>query len=142
MRRARQAAVFAMVLAATWPSLARAGLFEVYGQIQGGGGFGRGNAAAPSRDFFELVQGADASGELGIEILFLDLFVDHYEFFSERRKGQWTQFMLGLDADFPMDDEHMTQGTIGVDAGLGVGGLESSLLTGGQQRISEKGIAA
>src|SRR5690349_2466478 len=145
MRRACHAARFmmALALAFAWSASAHAGLFELYGQVQGGGGFGRGNAGAPSKDFFEIVQGAAAGGELGIEILYLDLFVDHYEFYADRYKGQWTQFMLGLDADFPMDDEHVTQGTIGVDAGLGVGGLQSSsLFSSGPQRISEKGLVS
>jgi len=141
MRCARLAALIAMVLLAG-PRAAQAGLFELYGQLQGGGGFGRGKTAPTSKDFFEMVQGADAGGELGIEILYLDLFVDHYEFFSDRVKGQWTQFMLGVDANFPMDDDHMTQGTIGVDAGLGVGGLQSSLFSSGTQRISAEGVAA
>lgn len=141
---ARRALVLALV-AFGWlcaERSARAGIFEVYGQVNAGGGFGRGNAAAPSKDFFEAVQGAAVGGELGIEVMFIDLFVDHDEFFTDRIKGSWTQFMIGFDADFPMDDEHTTQGTVGVDAGLGVGTLQSSLFSEPPPPISRKGATA
>jgi hypothetical protein len=132
-------------LLAAWlaPGAANAGLFELYGQAHAGGGFGRGTAQAPSRDFFELVQGATVGGEIGIEVLYVDLFVDHYEFFDSKLKGSWTQFMLGMDAAFPLDDEHATEATVGVDAGLGVGTISGqSPLFSQETPVSHKGAAA
>jgi hypothetical protein len=104
---------------------AQAGIFELQASVSGGGGFGRGTASAPSKDFFELVQGATFGGELDIELFFIDVIVDHYEFFDTRIRGSWTQFLLGLDTEFPMDDEQLTRATIGADAGLGVGTFQS-----------------
>ena len=119
---------------------ARAGLFEVYGQLHAGGGFGRGSAGAGSRDFFEAVQGGGIGGEVGVEIVYIDLFVDHYEFFTNKLQGNWTQFMLGFDASFPMDDDHTTEATIGVDAGLGVGVLGSKTLADQTLQVSTRGL--
>jgi hypothetical protein len=116
----------ALVCATAAP--ARAGLFELYGQLSAGGGFGRGTAGAGSKDFFEAVQGGAFGGEVGVEILYVDVFVDHYQFFTDKRTGTWTQFMLGLDASFPMDDDHSTEATIGFDAGLGVGTIGDKTL--------------
>jgi hypothetical protein len=122
---------------------ARAHVFEVYGQLNAGAGFGRGNAQAPAKDFFEAVQGPNAGGELGIEIMHVDLLVDRYEFFDSRLKGSWTQFMVGLDTDFPMDDDRTTLATIGVNAGLGTGSLESSNPPGQPTpRTAHQGAAA
>src|SRR5262249_32342878 len=121
---------------------ARADLFEVYGGLAAGGGFGRGTAGAGSKDFFEAVQGGAFGGEAGIEILYVDLFVDHYEFFSSKLNGNWTQFMLGLDASFAMDDDHSTEATIGVDAGLGVGVLGDKTLADPMlsKNVSTRGV--
>jgi hypothetical protein len=130
----------ALLCAAAAP--AHAGLFEMYGQLNAGGGFGRGNAAAGSKDFFEAVQGGAFGGEVGVEILYIDLFVDHYEFFTNKLTGNWTQFMLGLDASFPMDDDHSTEATIGVDAGFGVGVLGSDTLLDKTLRVSNKGLVS
>src|SRR5262249_49138569 len=49
--------------------------------------------------------------------------------------------MIGFDADFPMDDEHVTRGTIGIDAGLGTGTLEAALKSDSTP-VSRKGAAA
>ena len=130
----------ALLCAATAP--AHAGLFEAYGQLNAGGGFGRGTANAGSKDFFEAVQGGSFGGEVGVEILYIDLFVDHYEFFTNKLTGNWTQFMLGLDASFPMDDDHSTEATIGVDAGFGVGVLGSDTLLDKTLRVSNKGLVS
>jgi hypothetical protein len=129
------------LLSALPAAKARAEMFEVYGQIHAGGGFGRGSAGAPSKDFFELVQGASAGGELGVEIYNVDVFVDHSQFFDSRLSGSWTQFMVGLDAAFPMDDDKTTLGTIGIDTGFGLGILERHA-QGNSVGVSRKGAAA
>src|SRR5262249_25168976 len=123
---------------------AHAGLFEMYGQLYAGGGFGRGTAGAGSKDFFEAVQGGSFGGEAGVEILYVDFFVDHYEFFSSKLNGNWTQCMLGLDASFPMDDDHSTEATIGVDAGLGVGVIGDKTLADPNlsKNISTRGLVS
>jgi hypothetical protein len=123
------------------PVPARAGLFEVYGQVQAGGAFGKGSANAPAKDFFETVQGLGAGGEVGVEVLYVDLMVDHTQFFDDHLKASWTQFMAGVDHTFPMDDDHVTQGTIGLDAGYGIGTLQS-LIDNPNAPVSRKGAVA
>ncbi len=141
----RLAPVFALLVAA---SPARAGILELYGQVQGGGMYGQGIAGAQKdQDFFNAAKGADYGVKVGAEVLFVDVWVEHNQFtrFS-RIDGTWTQFMLGFDWDFPLGDapepgkQPKTFGQVGIGAGYGVGTGQQVEPPLDNAQVSDKGF--
>jgi hypothetical protein len=111
-----------------WAGNADAKVLELYAQAQGGGGSGRGVAGAlKDFDFFEGAGGASYGAKVGAEFLWIDGWVEHNQFTDGSVTGTWTQFMFGMDWDFPIGDEPepgqkpKTYGNIGFAAGFGLG---------------------
>jgi hypothetical protein len=129
-------------------SVAHAKIFDIYGQAQGGGGYGLGIAGAQkNNDFFQNVGGADFGGRLGAEILFVDAWVEHYQFTDFKGiTGTWTQFMIGGDWDFPLGDtpepgkKPKTYGEVGIAIGYGVGTGQQIVPPLDNAQLSDKGF--
>jgi hypothetical protein len=125
-------ALFAgLVVAATAlsaPQVAHAGVFDVYAQAEGGyaNGFGVAGAKKDS-DFFSGATGGLYGAKVGAELLFTDVWVEHWQFTDFKGvNGTWTQFMVGADIDFPVGDvpqgqKPKTFAEIGLAAGYGLG---------------------
>lgn len=95
MRRA----VLAAALAVAAPSAARADLVSTYAQLDLGLSAGTGvSGQAQDVAFHDGVSGAGYGVLLGVELLYVDLFVQHDQFLAAGHiAGTWTQFMVGFD---------------------------------------------
>lgn len=109
-------------------SAAQAKVLELYGLVQGGGSYGRGVAGGQKdNDFFQGAAGGAYGVLLGAELLWLDGWIQHAQFHDGKElTGTWTQFMAGMDWDFPVDEvsprhKHRAYGEIGIAIGYGVG---------------------
>lgn len=138
--------------AVTAPAVASAKVFDLYAQIEGGGGSGAGVAGlAKDQDFFGSAQGGAYGAKLGVELLFTDVWVEHWQFTDGSVVGTWTQFMLGGDIDFKLGDVVGEDGkplTTGAFAELGLA-IGYGLGTGKQveppldnAELSDKGFIA
>ena len=110
------------------PAAAHAGVFDVYAQAEGGYANGLGIAGAKKdNDFFSGAAGGLYGAKVGAELLFTDVWVEHWQFTDLKGvNGTWTQFMIGADIDFPVGDvpqgqKPKTFAEIGLAAGYGLG---------------------
>jgi hypothetical protein len=71
------------------------------GHVGGGGGMALGGGqAAQEAAFFEGARGGAYGGLIGLEVLFIDVWVEHHQYVTPSSfLGTWTQFMTGLDLD-------------------------------------------
>lgn len=75
---------------------------EAHGGGMGGAGMG---GAAKDQAFFKDARGGAYGGLVGLEALFIDVWVDHHQIRTgDGLIGTWTQFMTGLDLDFELRD--------------------------------------
>jgi hypothetical protein len=98
-----------LVLAAALPfavsARAHANVFELYAQVEGGGSLGTGvGGAQQDNDFFGHAQGGLYGAKIGGEVLFTDVWVEHWQLSDGALVGTWTQFMAGVDVDFALGD--------------------------------------
>lgn len=138
------AALGSTVLLAAAPAEAK--LFDLYLQAQLGAGGGGGTGGAQEDNAFASDASGGAFGLLaGAEILFFDVWVNHSQFFGGSGiKGTFTQFMVGFDVDFPLDEpdpgkpnEYFAEVGLGGGFGLGTGRQVDPPLDNAQ--ISDKG---
>ena len=137
-------AVSAALLLAS--STADAKLFDLYAQVNLGGGGGGGTGGAQQDNAFASGASGAAFGALmGAEILFFDLWVNHTQYVGgDGINGTFTQFMAGFDVDFELDDpdpgkpnEFFAEVGIGFGFGLGTGRQVDPPLDNAQ--ITDKG---
>jgi hypothetical protein len=71
------------------------------GHVGGGGGKALGGGeAAQEAAFFEGARGGAYGGLVGLEILFVDVWIEHHQYVTASKfLGTWTQFMTGFDLD-------------------------------------------
>jgi hypothetical protein len=127
---------FALVLASCLvvPSLASADVFKLFGEIHGGGMYGKGvsGAVADAGDaFFERSPHPTYGLEVGAELLFLDGWIEHDQYRSSSQLTTWTQFGLGAHHTFDTGDAQQRKDHKGGYFELG-GGLWFGLGTGQQ----------
>jgi hypothetical protein len=122
------AGLFAAFALCATPGLARAGVFDVYAQAEGGGATGMGLAGVQmDNDFFQGAAGGLYGAKVGAEVLFTDVWVEHWQLTDFKGlTGTWTQFMIGADVDFPLGDTPQGQkpktfAELGFAAGYGLG---------------------
>ena len=124
--------VAAVVLSA--PTAAHAGVFKLYGEVHGGGVFGKGTSGDVTTStvdaaFFEKAPHGMYGALLGGQILFLTGEVQHHQFTDGDRISTWTQFGAGLRFEVPVgnqtaEDKKAGKGgyaEIGVGAHFGLG---------------------
>jgi hypothetical protein len=97
------AAVLAVLLV---PAAAGADVLSLYGAIQGGGAGGKGvGGEAQAEAFHPGVQGLAYGALVGVEVLFLDGWVEHTQHLQGGSlAGTWTQFMVGLDTQIDIGE--------------------------------------
>ena len=81
------------------PMSAQADVLSVHASLQTGGAGGTGlGGAAKSEAFHSGAQGAAFGATLGMEVLFIDSWVEHLQYHTtDGLAGTWTQFMVGVD---------------------------------------------
>jgi pyruvate/2-oxoglutarate dehydrogenase complex dihydrolipoamide acyltransferase (E2) component len=89
----------ALAVALLAPALAAADVFSLYAAVQGGGAGGKGvDGEAQDEAFHSGVQGLAYGALVGVELLFVDGWVEHTQHMRDGAlAGTWTQFMIGLD---------------------------------------------
>jgi hypothetical protein len=130
------------------------------GHLGGGGGKGLGGGMeAKDTAFFDGATGAAYGGLIGLEIVFVDVWVEHHQYVGHSRDatflGTWTQFMTGLDLDFeqrkPVSAEDRKKGVqgkkksyleVGMGFGYGVGTGQQVDLPLDASELSDKGVLA
>ena len=80
---------------------ARADLISLHVQAHGGGSTGAGLGGDQKDDAFHAgARGAAYGAQLGVELLFVDVWVEHDQYVgSDGLSGTWTQFMTGFDVE-------------------------------------------
>src|SRR5690349_10959762 len=95
--------LLALGAVAAMATSADAKLLELTAQADTGYSMGFGTADFDTdKDFFYVQRGGLFGVKLGIEFILPELTVEHQQFFTgDGLKGSWTQFLLGMDIDFP-----------------------------------------
>ncbi len=130
--RAGLLTVVLMTLAGT----ASADVLSLRAEGHGGGAGGLGVAGERKEAAFQNNARGGAYGALvGVEVLFVDVWVQHHQYNDGSLLGTWTQFMTGLDLDIPVGGGQPVAGSkdtskktpakgyveLGVGFGFGVG---------------------
>ncbi|MSP16398.1 MAG: hypothetical protein EXR73_07295 [Myxococcales bacterium] len=130
-----------------FPAPAEAKLFELYAQAQGGAAYG-GGVAGVQKDaaFFAAARGGAYGARVGAEFLFVDGWVEHNQHTDGALLGTWTQFMLGIDADFPMGNTPVAKaklfGELGVAIGFGLGTGQQVMPPLDASELTDRGFLA
>ncbi|HWN66141.1 MAG TPA: hypothetical protein VNM90_00810 [Haliangium sp.] len=100
---ASASAFLAMLLA---PAVAAADVLSLYAAVQGGGAGGQGvDGEAQDEAFHPGVQGLAYGALVGVELLFIDGWVEHTQHMRDGAlAGTWTQFMIGLDTQIDIGE--------------------------------------
>src|SRR5690349_7966363 len=122
MRKLTTLAAFVALCAA--PAAARADIISVLAQVHGGGSAGRGlGGDRKDEAFHDGASGGTYGAKLGVEILFIDVWVGHDQYRdADRLLGTWTTFMSGFDVEFDLGS---TKGGTRNDRGEVDGGFSS-----------------
>lgn len=131
---------------------------RVEGHLGGGGGASVGQSAVAEEQvgFFdaERARGPAWGFLVGVEALFVDVWVDHHEYVaSGELRGTWTQFMAGIDLDHELrktaTEEQKKRGEegkqtgyveVGLGFGFGVGTGQQPELPLDNAQVSDKGF--
>jgi hypothetical protein len=93
----------ALVLA---PAAARADVISLRAEAHGGGMFGRGVKGDQKEDaFFQASPNAVYGGLVGLELFWVDLWIEHHQYTDGDRLTTWTQFATGLDMQIPVGED-------------------------------------
>jgi hypothetical protein len=129
------------VLAA--PAPAHAKLFELYAGGNAGLMNGWGSPSDPSTavDFFDRTHGTAIGVDIGAEVLEVSALLSFSKILSEGRRGTFSEFLLGFDGEFGVDDltKPATFLHLGVFGGLGVGTSDAAEVLGDTRRVANKG---
>jgi hypothetical protein len=112
-----------IALVAAMSSTASAAIFELSASLRLGAATGSGlGGAQQENDFFEGTKGTTWGGLVGLEVFFIQLYVEHDQFtdFSDVR-GTWTQIMVGPRLGFPLNEVLGAITGMHADMGLAVG---------------------
>ncbi len=146
--------VAAAVLLSAAPE-ARADLLSLRAEVHGGGGGGVGvGGSRQDEAFHKGASGAAYGALLGVEIAFIDVWIDHHQFTDGSGVSTWTQFMTGLDLDFERKEKlpPAQQGEaqpepkrtgyveIGLGLGFGVGTGQQVMPPLSNDEITDKGF--
>ncbi|MDB4952797.1 MAG: hypothetical protein JWO36_366 [Myxococcales bacterium] len=95
MGRALASLISVVALGAT--TTASADVFKLFGEIHGGGMYGKG-VAGDRKDaaFFAQSPHGVYGVEIGAELLFFDAWIQHHQYTDGSRVTTWTQFGLGV----------------------------------------------
>ena len=91
-------ATFVILAALAVPSIARAEVFKLYGELHGGGMYGQGIAGEQQAEsFFQKSRGAGYGAQIGGQFLIFDGHVHHHQYVNGDGLKTWTQFTAGVN---------------------------------------------
>lgn len=153
----RRNALTAALVVAAWlgTSPASAGILEFRAQLQAGGASGKGiSGGQKDNAFHEGAAGMSYGGLVGVEILLVDVWVEHNQYTgSDGLRGTWTQFMTGLDVKIDLGEKNRGGSgdkgeytsmflEAGVGVGFGVGTGQQVVLPLDNSQVTDKGFLA
>jgi hypothetical protein len=93
----RRTACFVALALSLAPAAASAEVFKLYGELGGGGMYGKGTAGTlKDNSFFGEASGGAAGLLIGARALILDGNIRHFQFLNGDETETWTQFTAGL----------------------------------------------
>jgi hypothetical protein len=120
----------AVLLAA--PAAASADVFKLFGEVHGGGMYGKGTAGdLKDSAFFNQAHGAAYGALVGAEFLFLDAWIQHHQYINGDGLKTWTSFGLGLHFSVDMGSPEEIKNHEGMYFEIGAG-LWYGIATGAQ----------
>ncbi len=136
---------------------ARADILTLHATAQAGGALGRGiSGDAKDAAFHDGASGATYGAEVGVEILFVDGWIEHFQYAgSGGLLGTWTQFMVGVDLKMHFGSQrggHLEKGKrvgdayqvgyaeMGIGAGFGVGTGQQVMPPLDNAQVTDKGF--
>jgi hypothetical protein len=129
------------VLAA--PAPAHAKIFELFAGGNAGLVTGWGSPSDPSTaiDFFDRTHGSAVGVEVGAEVLEVSALISFSKILSDGSRGTFTEFLLGFDGEFGVDDltKPATFLHLGAFGGLGVGTSRAVDVGADPRRVADKG---
>lgn len=108
------------------PATASADVFKLYGEVQGGGMYGKGvQGDQKDKSFFGQAKGGAYGAQIGAEFLIFDGHVSHRQYVNGDGLKTWTQFGVGLhfglDTGTPEEKKVGKGGYFAFGAGIGFG---------------------
>ncbi|MBK9029751.1 MAG: hypothetical protein IPL61_00155 [Myxococcales bacterium] len=130
---------------------AHADLLSLRLEAHGGGGGGVGVAGDQKDNAFQTgARGGVYGGLVGVEVLFIDVWVQHHQFNNGGLTGTWTQFMTGMDVDVDLGVPAAKPGKAhgrpagyfeaGLGLGFGVGTGQQVVLPLDNGEVTDKGF--
>ena len=146
----RTLSLLALALAASAGS-AHADLLSMRVEAHGGGAGGIGVAGDQKDNAFQAGARGGAYGALvGVEALFIDVWVQHHQYNDGALIGTWTQFMTGMDVDVDLGVPPAAPGKphgrpagyfeAGLGLGFGVGTGQQVQLPLDNGEVTDKGF--
>jgi hypothetical protein len=125
------------------PSPAHAKLFELYAGGNAGIMNGWGSPSDPTTaiDYFDRTHGTAVGVDIGAEVLEVSALLSFSKILSDGSSGTFSEFLLGFDGEFGVDDltKPATFLHLGVFGGLGVGTSQAVDVLGDTRRVANKG---
>ena len=100
--------LIAAVLVTAPPVAARADVFKLFAEVEGGGVFGKrlaGDAANAEAGFFEKAPHGAYGAAIGAQFLVFDAVIQHHQFTNGSRLATWTQFGGGMRFEVGLGDQ-------------------------------------
>lgn len=100
--------LIAAVLVTVPPVAARADVFKLFAEVEGGGVFGKrlaGDAANAEAGFFEKAPHGAYGAAIGAQFLVFDAVIQHHQFTNGSRLATWTQFGGGMRFEVGLGDQ-------------------------------------
>jgi hypothetical protein len=124
MGRFHRLVLLAAIAAA--PASASADVFKLYGEVQGGGMYGKGTQGdQKAKSFFGQAKGGAYGAQVGAEFLIFDGHVSHRQYVNGDGLKTWTQFGVGLhfgmDTGSEQDKKVGKGGYLSANAGIAFG---------------------
>lgn len=143
----------AIALALALPGAAHADLLSFRAEAHGGGAGGAGVAGDQKDNAFQKGARGGAYGALvGVEVLFIDVWIQHHQYSDSALIGTWTQFMTGMDVDVDLGVPPEVKGgkrgrasgyfEAGLGLGFGVGTGQQVELPLDNSEVTDKGFLA
>jgi len=140
-----------LLLGMTLPGLARAKALEVFVQPQTGGLFGiatfdtlpwgdANRQLNTEEDYFLTHKGPNVGASMGIEFMFIDVVLDVNQFYRSDHRSTLFNFMVGLDADFPISPTSVW--TIYLFGGFGIGTIDNAWIEKEQIQVAKDDLYA
>jgi hypothetical protein len=130
---------------------AHADLLSLRVEAHGGGAGGVGVAGDQKANAFQKgARGGSYGGLVGVEVLFVDVWVQHHQYNDGALIGTWTQFMTGMDVDVDLGVPAAAPGKsrgrprgyfeAGLGLGFGVGTGQQVTLPLDNSEVTDKGF--